>query len=559
MAESDPPINMDEFNARLRRQIKPPHIVFDEEQYNRDLNAGLIAADRYINNSPYYPSELKAAHSVINDVLPSDGKKKVVIAITIAHNWPADYIQKCFDVFCTAYAIPKRPIEVINLGPLAIHGNPPLATPTQASANQSVVNALSTYIDANGTFVSSVTPNDRTSFNTIQPFGYTGDDKIGWLGEMILNFWAIAMNPNAHFRIINAADHFLIDLENAVIYASTDSNFANNPHGTTDYVNMSWGDQEPGNDYNPYDDIVFHNPRICYFAAAGNDRWAGYPATSSNVMCAGGALLRYTSATPINIPENPTVELWVGANSIDPVTGLEIPGGKGGGCGYSHGSLPYVRPAHQNRLAGLLAANNRRACPDMCSLASPETGLLILFTNTAGTRVSRKKLGGTSLASPLLCGVFSHLSQQRHNLSLSPLTTRLTNVGSTTLSSGSMNLQEFLYDNFRMNPVNASSMFYDITVGTTTLQSDARLGPTNNNATYSAGTGYDIATGLGFPQLSGISRVMFPLLQTDTGSGVSSGGNTGVNDTIAAITTTTTTISNIPRTKVIFNINMPPN
>lgn len=50
MAESDPPINMDEFNARLRRQIKPPHIVFDEEQYNRDLNAGLIAADRYISN-----------------------------------------------------------------------------------------------------------------------------------------------------------------------------------------------------------------------------------------------------------------------------------------------------------------------------------------------------------------------------------------------------------------------------------------------------------------------------------------------------------------------------
>lgn len=111
---------------------------------------------------------------------------------------------------------------------------------------------------------------------------------------MILNFWAIAMNPNAHLRVINAASAYANELANAVIYASIDSNFTNNPYGTTDYVNMSWGDTEPGWDRSSLDDIIYINPRICYFAAAGNYRWAGYPATSFNVMCVGGASVSIT-------------------------------------------------------------------------------------------------------------------------------------------------------------------------------------------------------------------------------------------------------------------------
>ena len=49
---------------------------------------------------------------------------------------------------------------------------------------------------------------------------FTDDEKnrLGWLGELILNFWAIAMNPNAHFRIINCYSPFGPQLYNAVIY-----------------------------------------------------------------------------------------------------------------------------------------------------------------------------------------------------------------------------------------------------------------------------------------------------------------------------------------------------
>lgn len=502
-------------------KFKPPHIVFNEAQYNRDVRDGLIFIPRNLNNSPYLPSELRQVHgasalNVTNDV----GKKKVVIAITIAHNWPATYVQNCFNAFCTVYGFAQRDIEVINLAPFvdvsgnSYFGNPSVASAAQASVNQGLINGLSTYITNNGSNLSGVTPNNRTSISSINPidnYDYTsgsveGDEKLfGWLGEMILNFWAIAMNPNAHFRIINAHE---FELVNSVIYASTDSNFATNPHGTTDYVNMSWGDSEPGGDRKMFDDEIFINPRICYFGAAGNFRWAGYPATSSNVMCVGGASLYYDSNDFVS-STNPNLRLWVGATNSDATKQSD-----GGGTGFSHSTFggAYPRPAYQGGLAALssYSTDPKRACPDMCSLADPATGLTVFFTNNDGTKLMKQIVGGTSLASPLLAGLFSHLSQRRINENKLPLTTRVTDVGSTTLSN-SVNLQTFLYSNYTAH---ASSMFYDIITGTTTLHTDADLGPLNSGQTFSASTGYDIATGLGVPQLNGINEIMFASTNT---------------------------------------------
>lgn len=504
-------------------KFKPPHIVFNEAQYNRDVRDGLISIPRNVNNnnSPYLPSELRQVHgasalNVTNDV----GKKKVVIAITIAHNWPATYVQNCFNAFCTVYGFAQRDIEVINLAPFvdvsgnSYFGNPSVASAAQASVNQGLINGLSTYITNNGSNLSGVTPNNRTSISSINPidnYDYTsgsveGDEKLfGWLGEMILNFWAIAMNPNAHFRIINAHE---FELVNSVIYASTDSNFATNPHGTTDYVNMSWGDSEPGGDRKMFDDEIFINPRICYFGAAGNFRWAGYPATSSNVMCVGGASLYYDSNDFVS-STNPNLRLWVGATNSDATKQSD-----GGGTGFSHSTFggAYPRPAYQGGLAALssYSTDPKRACPDMCSLADPATGLTVFFTNNDGTKLMKQIVGGTSLASPLLAGLFSHLSQRRINENKLPLTTRVTDVGSTTLSN-SVNLQTFLYSNYTAD---ASSMFYDIITGTTTLHTDADLGPLNSGQTFSASTGYDIATGLGVPQLNGINEIMFASTNT---------------------------------------------
>lgn len=511
-------------------KFKPPHIVFDQAQYDRDVSNGLISIPRNLNNSPYLPSELRQVHgasslNVTNDV----GKKKVVIAITIAHNWPATYVQNCFNAFCNVYGFAQREIEVINLAPLVdaseIFGNPSVASSAQASVNQGLVNGLSNYINTHGSNLSGVIPNNRASIDSISNIyndtpidnnNYTsgsveGDEKLfGWLGEMILNFWAIAMNPNAHFRIINAHE---FQLANSVIYASTDSNFTTNPYGTTDYVNMSWGDSEPGGDRKIFDDEIFINPRICYFGAAGNFRWAGYPATSSNVMCVGGATLYYNSDDPTS-STNPNLTLWVGATNSD-----ASKQSNGGGTGFSHSTFggAYPRPAYQDGLAALssYSTDPKRVCPDMCSLADPATGLAVIFTNNDGTKLMKQIIGGTSLASPLLAGLFSHLSQRRINENKPPLTTRMTDVESTTLSN-SVNLQTFLYSNYYAH---ASSTFYDIITGTTTLHTDANLGPLNSGITFSASTGYDIATGLGVPQMNGINDIMFASANTITNIG----------------------------------------
>ena len=502
-------------------KFKPPHIVFDQAQYDRDVMDGLISITRNLNNSPYLPSELREAHGASSLNVTNDaGKKKVVVAITIAHNWPATYVQNCFNAFCTVYGLAQREIEVINLAPFVdaneTYGNPSVASAAQASVNQGLIDGLSNYINTHGSNLSGVIPNNRTSINSISTINndtpinnnnYTsgsveGDEKLfGWLGEMILNFWAIAMNPNAHFRIINAHDES--ELENSVIYASTDSNFTTNPHGTTDYVNMSWGDTEPGNDRKMFDDEIFINPRICYFGAAGNFRWAGYPATSSNVMCVGGATLYYNSED-LTSSTNPNFELWVGANNSDPSKQSN-----GGGTGFSHSIFgdEYPRPAYQDGLAALssYSTDPKRACPDICSLADPVTGLTVIFTNNDGTKLMKQIVGGTSLASPLLAGLFSLLSQRRINENKLPLTTRMTDVGSTTLSN-SVNLQTFLYSSYIPR---ASSILYDIIEGTTRLHTDANLGPLNSGITFTASPGYDIATGLGVPQMSGINDIMF--------------------------------------------------
>ena len=566
-----PQMTRDALDAYLSTiQYKPPHIVFDEEKYQRDIEAGLITRSRNVNNSPYFPHELKAAHgaSTLN-IPPNAGKKRVVIATTIAYNWPEAYIKTCFEAFCKTYDLwqttPAAPntvrptIEVINLAPLGEpgYGNPPLST--NPNANQAVINAIDGVINAGGYQLNGpITV--RSDLSAIPNFvGPTGDaevsNKIGWLGELILNFWAIAMNPNAHFRVVNSASPTGNDLANAVVYASTDSNFpSTNPHGTTDYINMSWGDGFPGMDRPGNDDLhIFFNPRICYFAAAANERWAGYPATSSNVMCVGGVGLFYDSTAAIGTT-NPVVRVW---SDGDPT----IPNGYGGGgTGFSHGDPNlgsfagnYPRPAHQpTTLEGVADFNNGiRVCPDICSVADPLTGLLIIFSNIAGTHIKKLVSGGTSLASPLMCGSFSHLSQRRINEGLEPFTTRINNTPN--------NLQKLLYDNFKQNGTfnQSSPLFYDIRSGSTVLPTIAELGPNNNGRTFSAGPGYDIATGLGFANMQNIQTAIFQTATPpiDSGSGANN-GNTGGGGTFQfTIATPVLRTDGGARNQVRININ----
>jgi hypothetical protein len=503
--------------------------VFDREQYNRDLSAGLIELSRanpgVSNKSPYNPSDIKAAHNATSiNIQPAAGKKRVTIAITIAYNWPADYLQSCLDAMCRVYGLTSRTIEVINLD---TNGAKTDAVPATVSQ---VINPLKIYVGGSSNTSTSVTAIGSITEFVNASSGATNLDALGWLGELLLDLWAFAMNPNANIRIIGANDTSMGAMFNAVTYASTDSNFAASPNGTTDFVNMSWGGPA-GLDFQSFDSI-FSNPRICYLGATGDNRYSTYPATSSNVLAVGGTSLYYDAAAN-GVNKGPYNSVWVGTNA-----GVGVgAGGVGAGAGFA---IDHARPAYQNNLAALTNYNNapKRCTPDVSSVADSATGVLIFFTDgtsSSATKIMTQQLGGTSLASPILCGLFSHLVQKAYNDNLATMTTVLTN-------GTSMQLQTLLYTKYASSGVVAANMFYDVVDGTLNLPTNNALGDNNSGATFAAATGYDIASGLGFPLFQGILNAIYP------GEPANIGGN---GATIIA--------SNNPlaiNRKVIFNINL---
>ena len=176
---------------------------------------------------------------------------------------------------------------------------------------------------------------------------------------------------------------------------------------------------------------------------------------------------------------------------------------------------------------------------------------MIIYSNIAGTHIKKNVSGGTSLASPLMCGSFSHLSQRRINEGLEPFTTRINNTPN--------NLQKLLYDNFKQNGTfnQSSPLFYDIRSGSTVLPTIAELGPNNNGRTFSAGPGYDIATGLGFANMQNIQTAIFQTATPpiDSGSGANN-GNTGGGGTFQfTIATPVLRTEGGARNQVIININ----
>lgn len=535
--EAVPQLSKEELEVLLLNSVaRPPCVVFDPEQYERDLSAGLIELSRanpgVANKGPYSPSDIKAAHGAATvNILPVAGKKNVNIAITIAYPWPVDYVQSCFDAMCRVYNLTSKPIEMIYLNDVISGGQAYAAEQALSDINTNVINPLKTYIGNSASNSSNILASSSwysaASAGVATPY----QDKLGWLGELLLDLWSYAMNPNAKIRIICAYDSTMSNMINTLKYASIDSNFAANDG--CDFVNMSWGAQM-GVDFPSSDVDTFANPKICYLGATGDHRYSTYPATSPNVLAVGGTSLYY-DATQTGDAKGPYNSVWVGANAVVPATG-----GVGAGAGFAIAN-EYARPAYQNNLAALATYNTnpKRCTPDVSSIADSATGVLVFYTDgtsTASSKILKQQLGGTSLASPILCGLFSHIAQKNFNENLPALTTKVHSIGT------SINLQSYLYSK-HANAANAAIMFYDVLDGTLHLPTDlTNLGSNNSGASFSAIAGYDIASGLGVPQIDGIMNVMFPAQVAQGGGGTT--------------TITQNTIPNLNSIRFTFNINV---
>jgi Pro-kumamolisin, activation domain len=290
------------------------------------------------------------------------------------------------------------------------------------------------------------------------------------VGEAAMDIeWSGAMAPNATIDYYEAptdssGNPTAQGLLNALNSAGSDAN--NNGQ-----ISNSWSECEAsstGDGFTSQAESIFatnsatgHN---YFFSTGDNGSWCGsqdpqanFPASSPYVTAVGGS--RFTARLNGGYPGE-TAWAYTAGNAATSST----PVGSGGGY-----SGIFNRPPWQT--GGGLAANGKRAYPDVSAIADPATGVYVCY---GATPVCANQWGGTSLSSPVLAGMTALFNQY------------LVGQGKPTLGF----LDPVLYN--LQNVTQSYPAFHDITSGT--------------NGGYNAGTGWDAVTGEGTPDAWNIAR-----------------------------------------------------
>jgi hypothetical protein len=259
----------------------------------------------------------------------------------------------------------------------------------------------------------------------------------GWSGEIALDVeWSHAIAPKANILLVEANSATYNDLLSAVRYAASVSGVV--------AVSMSWGGGEFSTETSF--DSSFRTPTghagVAFFASSGDaGAPASYPATSPNVIAAGGTHLSIDGAGN-----------WLGE------TGWA---GSGGGI-----SSVEAEPAYQKGV--VTQTTTRRANPDVAYDSDPNSGFAVYDTMNNPTSAPWYQVGGTSAASPQWAALTAIADQGRALIGLGSL-------------DGPTQLLPKLYSL-------AATDFHDITSGSST-----------GSPSYPSGPGYDLVTGRGSP------------------------------------------------------------
>jgi subtilase family serine protease len=391
------------------------------------------------------------------------------------------------------------------------------------------------------------------------------DSTGGWPLETSLDVeWAHAMAPGANILLVEAPDGSNASIFNAVQYAASQPGVA--------VVSMSWGTNEFSGETS-YDSIFQpksstnpngSNPGVTFVAASG-DSGAGaiYPAASPYVLSVGGTTLGGSTSSTSgygfgssgfgstsffswgsyfarSASARPGGGLYSGSGSLsitpatdpgggsNPYPGESAWSGSGGGPSSYEGypSYQYNQPwiaqnygypynvQVTNNTTGTTSDYSARMTPDVAYNANPSTGYAIydsIASASYGTVAGWNEVGGTSAAAPQWSAIIALADQQRS----------LSDGGSGASAGKPLDTNQVLttlYNTLGSSPANSTytSVFHDITTG--------------SNG-YAAGTGYDLATGLGtpivnnlVPLLAGTSIVQGGL-PTIQGSGYGGGGS----------------------------------
>jgi subtilase family serine protease len=353
-------------------------------------------------------------------------------------------------------------------------------------------------------------------------------DPQGWYGEETLDVEAVhAMAPKAKIVYVGAPNNYR-DLDAAVNHV-VDKRLA-------DIVTNSYGfptEFLPPGYIKPLDDTfmqaALEGITVLFSSGDNGDelgtrgyRTADWPASSPWVTAVGGTSLAAGNAvndgTYLFETGWSTTRNRLNCNSLPKTTGTDawcVPTenylyGSGGGTSRLF-PLPTWQtgvPAALTQPSGFTPPFTRpgRVLPDISAVGDPNTGMLIGQTQTFSTGVDygEFRIGGTSLSSPLMAGMFA-LSADLRNAPLgfvNPVLYTVPSVRSTIRDVGQVTTKGIVRVDFA-NGESGTNLFY--TVRTLDFETSSRnitspAFPSGDyNTTIHTTSGYDDMTGLGSP------------------------------------------------------------
>jgi subtilase family serine protease len=276
-------------------------------------------------------------------------------------------------------------------------------------------------------------------FEQVEPASGTPRVNSGWVLEESLDIeWAHAEAPGAKIVLVEAASNSFTNLFTAVVAA-------NNLNPSE--VSLSWGGGESSSETSTDADLA-HAGTFYTVSSGDSGHGAQYPAASPNVISVGGTTLNGCSGTSCSGFTSETT--WSGSgggiSAVEPIPSYQ--------SGYTG---PVFGAATIAALTGSM-----RGIPDVSFEANPNTGVSIFDSTRDQGQSGWFTVGGTSIGAPNWAGILA----------------AGTAAGQTALQGDAAIYRGGFSTNLR-----------DVTSGTN--------GSCGTDCT--AGTGYDLVTGLGSP------------------------------------------------------------
>lgn len=315
------------------------------------------------------------------------------------------------------------------------------------------------------------------TLNIIYPGGKptyraTNANQVGWAQETSLDVeWSHAMAPGATIDLVIAASNYGNVLNNAESYAV--SNHLGN------VMSMSFGAPEAafnGNNGQMLQaDAVYQaaaSAGMSVFASAGDGGAGNGYATPNALFPASDPLVTSVGGTNLFMQDNGTYSNETVWNDADPtLCPFTCAYGAFGATGGATSDL-FAAPSYQSALSGL----SQRSTADVAYNASVYTAVMV-FISMPGVPPGFYFFGGTSEGAPQWAAITA-LADEAAGHSLGAMNPRLYAIGA--------------------NPAQYAQAFHDVTVGQNGFGSPG----------YSAGTGYDLPTGLGSPDVANLITIL---------------------------------------------------